>query len=280
MRSFLIPRGINPEPLIIRLPEASSSINQDEEWFELVRDGRSQKLRIHDYAAIFAVPGLYEGLVYQTLKCHSPRRIVRLLASVLEDWPIAMEDLRVLDLGAGNGIVAEHLGKTGVRHIVGLDLIPQAAAAARRDRPGAYVDFIVADLENLTPAQADKLHERSLNCLITVAALGFGDVPPGAFAAAYNLVVDRGWVAMTIKEDFLDPNGDTGFGRLVRRMIDDRYIEIQAHHRYCHRLSIAGEKLFYVALVARKLRPLPSSTSESLPREAAEAGTGNHIAVR
>ena len=39
--------------------------------------------------------------------------------------------------------------------------------------------------------------------MTTVAALGFGDIPPDAFAAAFNLVEDGGHVAFTIKEDFI-----------------------------------------------------------------------------
>jgi predicted TPR repeat methyltransferase len=232
-------------------------LDQDQEWFEVEHDGRCRRLRVHDYAALYAEPGLYEGLVYETLKCRSPRRIVDLLRTVLKDWPAALDTLRVLDLGAGNGVVAERLRDAGTSHIVGLDLIPEAAMAATRDRPGVYDDYVVADLTNLPPAHEQRLRNHFLNCLVTVAALGFGDVPPAAFARAYNLIADGGWLAMTIKEDFLDPSEGSGFGRLVHRMIAHRMLEVQAHHRYCHRVSIVNEKLFYVALVARKLQPVP-----------------------
>ena len=93
---------------------------------------------------------------------------------------------------------------------------------------------------------------------MTAAALGFGDIPPGAFARAFNLIATKGWLAMTIKEDFLDPQGDdSGFARLLRSLIDKGIIEIQAHQRYCHRLSIDGQQLFYVAVVARKTADIP-----------------------
>ncbi|MCA9295250.1 MAG: class I SAM-dependent methyltransferase, partial [Phycisphaerales bacterium] len=172
---------------------------------------------------------------------------------------------RVLDLGAGNGIVAEELRRVGVGHIVGLDLLPEAALAARRDRPDVYDDYVVADLTALTPEQELSVRTERLDCLVTAAALGFGDIPPRAFAAAFNLIEPEGWLAMTIKEDFLDPRGDdSGFSQFLRSLIDDGIIEIQAHQRFCHRIAHDGEKLFYLAVIARKTADIPDSDRRTL----------------
>ena len=62
---------------------------------------------------------------------------------------------------------------------------------------------------------------------------------------------------MTIKEDFLDQSDDSGFSGLVRQMIELDFLSVQAHHRYCHRLSIDGEQLFYVVVVGRKNADIP-----------------------
>ncbi len=244
----------------VRFPSKFANLDQDEEWFEFDLDGRTRRLRIHDYAEMYRVPGLYEVLVYGKLQCNSPRRMAELLASVLPDWPEDVGELRVLDLGAGNGIVAEELKTLGVEVIVGLDLLPEAALAARRDRPGVYSDYVVADLCDLDREDRCRLAKAELNCLITVAALGFGDIPPEAFATAFNLIAKQGWLGMTIKEDFLQPGGDdSSFARLMRALIDRGIIEIQAHQRFCHRLSIRGEQIFYVAIVARKTGQIPES---------------------
>ena len=37
-------------------------LDQDEEWCEIVMNGERQRIRLHDYAAIYNVPGLYEQL--------------------------------------------------------------------------------------------------------------------------------------------------------------------------------------------------------------------------
>lgn len=254
----------------IRFPALDSGLEQDEEFFEFNWKGERHRLRIHDYAPMYHIPGLYEALVYGKLKCNAPRRMADLVARVLSDWPDELRELRVLDLGAGNGIVGEELIRHGVGTIVGLDLLPEAAMAAKRDRPGVYRDYVVADLCNLDDARREQIEEHRLNCLLTVAALGFGDIPPAAFAAAFNLVTPTGWLGMTIKENFLERGGDdSGFARLMRSMIDEGIIEIQAHHRFCHRLSIAGEQLFYMAIVARKTADIPQGLIEDLNGEGA-----------
>jgi trans-aconitate methyltransferase len=265
----------NQSSFRIRFTAAAPELDQDEESFEFEHEGRRRRLRVHDYADIYEVPGLYEALVYETLQCNSPPRVAELLASVLADWPDAPADLRVMDLGAGNGIMAEELGRIGVNHIVGLDLLPEAAAAARRDRPDVYEDYVVTDLTALGETDRRRLERARLGCLVTVAALGFGDIPPEAFAAAFNLIAEEGWLAMTIKEDFLDASDDdSGFARLLRSLIDDGIVEIQAHQRYCHRLSIEGEQLFYLAIVARKTRDIPAAYATRGDRSAA-ATTSN-----
>lgn len=247
---------------------STGDLEQDEEFFEFMHEGSRRRLRLHDYSDIYNIPGLYEALVYDKLQCQSPARVAELINTILIDWPRDPADLRVLDLGAGNGIMAEELRNIGVRHIIGLDLLPEAAMAAKCDRPDVYDDYIVADLTALPEDTKRRLEQAKFNCLVTAAALGFGDIPPAAFAAAFNLIANDGWIAMTIKEDFLDPTADnSGFSRLVRALIDEGIIEIQAHHRYCHRLSIQGEQLFYLAVVAKKTADIPSRLLEDHPEK-------------
>src|SRR5690606_22088734 len=140
-----------------------------------------------------------------------------------------------------------------------VDLLEEAALAAERDRPEAYDEYLVADLCALNDRQAARLERAKLNCLVTVAALGFGDTPPGAFAAAFNAIESTGWVAMAIKEDFLSGDDDSGFSRLLRSMMSEGIIEVESQRRYCHRLSMAGEMLFYLGIIARKQADIPKS---------------------
>ncbi|HKT42370.1 MAG TPA: hypothetical protein VJQ86_08450, partial [Rhodanobacteraceae bacterium] len=104
----------------------------------------------------------------------------------------------------------------------------------------------------------------NFDAMTTVAALGFGDIPVEAFAAAYNLVKADGWVAFNIKETFLDSDDTSGFSRLVKRMVHDDYLKLHRLERYRHRLSIEGHMLYYYAVIGRKRRDIDDACLEGL----------------
>jgi hypothetical protein len=153
--------------------------------------------------------------------------------------------------------VGERLVELGVEQIVGVDIIEEAYEAAERDRPGTYDDYLVVDLTDLPPVIGDDLRSRRLNCLVTVAALGFGDVPPAAFTKAYEMIEPGGVIVFNIKEDFIADGDRSGFSSLITRAFDDGSLDLRARRRYRHRLSTAGQPLHYVAIVAEKRGPLP-----------------------
>jgi len=249
---------IDNGPFPIRFPKRSE-LDQDQEWCEVEVDGSWQRIRFHDYNDVYNVPGLYETIFYRTLRCNSPHQIVQLLNEVLVEHNFPTDDLRVLDVGAGNGMVGEALQTLGTRNIVGIDVIPEAKEAADRDRPWVYNDYLVADLTQLTGEQMQRLRDHDFNSMTTVAALGFGDIPPEAFGTAYNLVNDGGWIAFNIKEDFLRETDCSGFAGLIQQMTRKGLIQLEMYKRYCHRLNIAGEPLYYIAVVGQKLGDIPES---------------------
>ena len=89
--------------------------------------------------------------------------------------------------------------------------------------------------------------------MTTVAALGFDDMPPLAFASAYNFISTPGLAAFTIKENFVASRDLSGFSELIGRMFDEEVIRPLSKERYRHRLSVQGEPLYYVAFVAEKV---------------------------
>jgi SAM-dependent methyltransferase len=237
----------------VLLPAVGPDLDQDEEWCEILVGGERRRIRFHDYHEIYDIPGFYEQLFYDRLKCESPRVIRRLLAQVLAEQGTEPAELRVLDVGAGNGMVGEELRELGAGAVYGIDILDKAAAAAHRDRPGVYERYLVADLTDLTPDERDTLTEADLNTMTTVAALGFDDMPPRAFAFAYNLISTPGLLAFTIKEDFVAKRDLSGFSSLIGRMFAEEVIRPLAKERYRHRLSVQGGPLYYVAFVAEKI---------------------------
>ena len=234
-------------------------LDQDAEWCRVTVGGETREIRFHDYHEIYAIPGLYEFLFYERLKCCSPEVVCDLLEQELKDEDVDPGSLRVLDLGAGNGMVGEQLADLGAEAIVGIDLLPEAAAAAKRDRPGVYEAYHVLDLTQLSGSHRRELRGHRLNSLVTVAALGFGDIPPLAFAEAFNLVADGGWVAFNIKEHFLDDNDPTGFSKLIGRLLETGIIDQRAEKVYTHRLATNGDELNYVAIVGIKRSDIPAA---------------------
>jgi SAM-dependent methyltransferase len=239
-------------------------LGQDEVFFYLLDEDGKERIRLHDYCHIYQRPGLYEQVVYERLKCQSPQKVVDVLSYALDQTGERASELRVLDLGAGNGIVGERLNERGIARLVGIDIEPEARTAAYRDRPGVYDDYYVVDLCNLSDQAYDDLRSWSLDCLVTVAALGFADVPAEAFMVAYNLVREDGWIAFNIKETFLDRSDDTGFSKLIRELILSEHLDLHRLERYRHRYSMDGVPLHYFALSARKRRDVPREFLDSV----------------
>lgn len=238
-------------PYPIRFP-AMKDLDQDEEWCEAYIDDHWHKIRFHDYSDVFNIPGLYETIFYRTLMCDSPNRIANLLKEVCIELQISPTDLKVLDFGAGNGMAGEALQTIGTRNIVGVDILPEAKKANWRDRPWVYDDYLVCDLTNLTPDQNGVLSEYGFNALCIVAALGYGDIPVEAFKTAFGFVEKGGFLAFNIKADFLRPDNENGFSKLINQMINDGRLEIQLYKKYRHRININGDPLYYIAIVAIK----------------------------
>ncbi len=229
---------------------------QDEEHFEVTLDGERRQMRIHDYETVFAHPGLYEQLLIDELRCSSPDVLASALITLVRSEGEDPAGLVVLDVGAGTGWLGEELAERGVRSLVGVDIIPEAADAARRDRPGLYEDYRVVDMADLPPDERRRLEERGFNCFTVVAALSFDEVPPRAFAQAWNLVATGGWIAFNIKQEVLTDDSQ-GIGALVARIVDEGMLDRRARIHYRHRLSVRGDPLYYVALIGRKAGDLP-----------------------
>ncbi|MCH1505280.1 MAG: class I SAM-dependent methyltransferase [Verrucomicrobiales bacterium] len=247
-------------------PSDAHDLDQDEVVFHIIeKGGQKTDIRFHDYDQIYGRPGLYEQLFYDRLKCTSPTKVGELLERALATGREPVTELRVLDLGAGNGMMGEVLKKRhGVARLVGADIIPEARDAAFRDRPDVYDDYFVSDFTDLQPEDREQLEDWSFDCLTSVAALGFGDIPPVAFFNALQLVKREGWVAFNIKETFLDHSDQTGFSKFVRELIFSEYLDVYHLERYRHRLSMEGTPLYYFALVGQKTAEIPANFLETI----------------
>lgn len=241
----------------IQFPRKCQDLDQSEAYFHLVEGDSRRKIRFHDYREIYKVPGLYEQLFYDRLKCCSHKKVCEILRTTVEQSLFNLTELRVLDLGAGNGMVGDLLKGLGVSRVIGVDIIPEARDAMERDRPGVCDAYYVADFTALPEDQKEELESWSLDCLTCVAALGFGDIPKDAFIQGFNLLRAEGWVAFNIRDTFLDSSDTSGFSATIRELIFSKYLDVYHLERYRHRLSIEGEPLYYFAIAGRKNCDIP-----------------------
>ena len=232
-------------------------IEQGQEFFFIDVEGERKKIKFHDYEKIYEVPGLYEHLFYEKYQCNSPEIVCGLLKEQIEADTPGKIDLNALDIGAGNGMVAEQLAQMSAKTLVGIDIIKKAAIAAQRDRPGLYEKYYVADLTSMSPDIQKRLREFNFNCMTVVAALGFDDIPPAAFGHGFNLISDSAWIAFNIKEDFVCEKDKSGFCNFIEQLDAEGIMDIRARRRYRHRFCQDGTPLYYVAIVGRKKCDIP-----------------------
>ncbi len=250
----------------IKFPKTkTNNLEQDEEFFFLIEpDVQERKILFHEYGDIYKIQGLYEHLFYERLKCNSPAKVSEALRYSMSQVHEHLTELRVLDLGAGNGMMGEKLRKHGVSRLVGVDIIPEAKEATDRDRPMVYDAYYIEDFCNLPMQQKEDIQEWSFNCLTTVAALGFGDIPARAFIEAFNILQSKGWIAFNIKETFFDKSDETGFSIAIRELIFSEFLDVYYLERYQHRLSMEGQPLYYFAIAGRKNADIPQDFLTSI----------------
>lgn len=235
----------------------SSNLGQDEAFFYIELDGEEKTLRFHDYDQIYSIPGLYEQLFYGRLKCQSPTKVTEILHTAMRQTEDTFSALRVLDLGAGNGMMGEAMRQIGVSRMVGVDIVPEAKTACMRDRAGVYDGYYIEDFTSLDKAKKDEIGSWGFDCMTTVASLGFGDIPTKAFLTAFNLTAETGWIAFNIKESFFGKADTSGFSTMIRKLIFSQYLDIYCIERYRHRLSIDGAPIYYYAIAGRKTADAP-----------------------
>jgi len=226
-----------------------------EEWIEFGPHDARQRVAFHDYAAIYAVPGLYERVFHAELGMSSSKRVVDLYADALDQLGRQPAGERAIDLGAGNGVGGDQLRRVGVSRIVAVDLEPQAREAAWRDRPGLYDDYLVGDLGRMGGEDLAVLRAHEPTAVLALSALGVGHAPPSVLDRALGLLPAGGLFAFAVKPTLLPGSDDligrsTGYPEFLADLFAQRAEEL-ARHDYVHRRRTDGSDDLAVAFVGR-----------------------------
>jgi hypothetical protein len=218
-------------------------------------DGSTEQVRLHDYDRVYALPGVYERIVQERLGCVSPARIAHLLAGAVQDAGWAPGQTRVIDMAAGNGVSGEALVAEGLHPVLGTDIVPAARAAALRDRPAVYDEYLTLDLLALTAEQEGHLRGLRASALCCVAPVGEdrgSQVPPPALLEAVRLLAGDALVAYM--HDPQHGEDDVVTAELFRQAIGAQATEV-ARERYLHRRTVNGGAYDMVGVVWRVRRP-------------------------
>lgn len=237
----------DPPPVEAAAATLAPSLVLDEER-DLVRwtapDGSPRTTGLHDYAALYAVPGLYEAVYLERLAGGSPPLLAALLAEVVT----APERARVLDVGCGTGAVGSCLRRHGFGLVAGTDLEPAVEVAVPRDRPGTYAGVRALDL--LAPTDEDRawLDAVAPDVVTVVAAVGFGHLPLGALEAVTALLPAGGLLAVTVAPDLRTDPALTAYAQLL----DGPAYRRRAAREGRHRRTADGRDVPVLALVLER----------------------------
>lgn len=230
--------------------ELASEADPEQIGDEIVRvryeDGGVDEFRLHDYARLYAVPGLYERIVQERLACRSPHEMAALIGGTVDGLGWDRAAVRVIDVAAGNGVSGEELAAAGLRPVLGTDIVDAARVAALRDRPGVYGAYLTLDLPALTGEQRAAIRALRANVLSCVAPVGEDQVPVAALTAAAALLEPDALVAYLHEFALGLPDGVTAeaFGPGVAASELTR-------RRYVHRLTVSGRPFQMEAVVWR-----------------------------
>jgi hypothetical protein len=226
---------------------------QDQETFVVRRPGEpDERIRLHDYDRVFAVPGLYEEVLQHQLECASPAVIVSRLRDAVLAAGLAPDGVRVLDVGAGNGVIGEELRDAGLHVPVAVDALVEARDAAERDRPGLYAEYVIDDG---TPQALDGIgaavRRHELNALTCAAALGPDHIPIERLIDVWGRMPAGAFIALTAPSDLVD---DWGGAQQALNAVstDDAPTTVVHAERFRHRLLMDGSSVDYDVLVGRK----------------------------
>lgn len=207
-----------------------------------------ETIAVRDYARLYRSAGLYEAVVQDALGCQSPQACAQALLRHLPDAPSS----RVLDLGAGVGLVGERLRAAGVGEVIGLDVIPEARDAALRDRPEVHGLYLVDDLATPIPGTMAALERVAPTAITCAGALGGGHVAAVALGRAIDLLPPGGLLALTIGEAWLSPADGEGLGALLAELIGSGGCAEVERVPFVHRRTTTGEPIVFVCCVLRR----------------------------
>ena len=136
----------------------------------------------------------YDRDLTEEFEWTSPRAAVALLAKHVPP------EAKILDAGAGTGLVGEHLVAEGYRDIHALDLSPGMLEVARRKN-------IYRKLWRMTLGERLAFADDTFDAVIGVGVFTTGHAPAHAFDELARITRDGGHIVFSLKTDLYEQEG-------------------------------------------------------------------------
>jgi SAM-dependent methyltransferase len=233
--------------------DAPETDRQSDEFFWATVDGRKQRFNIHDYATLYRVPWLYDIALYHNLVCRTPTEMSAAIDRVWKALEVDRSKLRALELGAGSGAFGHELRHTlHIPHLEAIDICPEAAEAAMRDRAGLYDAYHIDDLTKLSPTAEVALSKAAFNVVAMASATGWGNhIPLAGFETSFDLLVPGGWYIFHVKPNDPDPEC-IELCAWVANKVESGAMDQKYRGSHFHRKSSNGSDIYYDVVVGVK----------------------------
>ncbi|PPT10325.1 hypothetical protein CKA32_001582 [Geitlerinema sp. FC II] len=169
---------------------------QGQEFFQLeLEDGQTKIINIWDYTTLYQYPKLYEKLIVEQLECNVYSALETLLSQVknIDRW-------RILDVACGSGLMGKYLKKQSsieIELLVGIDILPAALTALKRDNPHIYDRTYLVGQYN-----SDRLKKCEFNCIIFSAAANHLDIQD--YQDYLNLLSNHAYILFNLTNHIQD----------------------------------------------------------------------------
>jgi 2-polyprenyl-3-methyl-5-hydroxy-6-metoxy-1,4-benzoquinol methylase len=144
---------------------------------------------------------------------------------------------RVLDIGCGNGKIAEYISDMTQAWVTGVDYIPEAISQAKRRTANKQdrLHFLVGNLEAL------ELEKKSYDLIVSIDSIFFGQEMSITLANLKTLLKPGGAMAIFCSDDLLEALKQNGLTCSVYDRSRAHYRHLQLKHRVASRLKEAFE---------------------------------------
>ena len=140
-------------------------------------------------------------------------QIPQLMADELSH--LTTKDGKVLDAGAGTGLVGQYLGSLGYNNLVAIDISNEMLNQAREK--GVYKEFHQMDL-----GETLDFPDNSFDAVVCAGVLTFSHAPAMSLREMVRVTKPEGFILYSLRTDAFDSMG-----------FDDIHKELKSDHKWC-----------------------------------------------